>query len=263
VRVLSEKSGVIAKAARATKGLWRRVRSVHLLHRHVRPLPSQAGYRLWSETYDAEDNVVAATEQAIFSALLGETSLASKLVVDIGCGTGRHWGEVLSLKPRELHGVDSSPEMLAQLRARHPDARLYLRSERKIQEFGDASVDLIVSALMMAHVREIELELREWARLLKPGGEIVLTDFHPDAVRSGMRTTFNHRGATFEIENHLHTVKELRSLFQALALDVLDCRERTLDQAVRGIYERHNRMDIYRKGFGMPLAIGFRLRRAR
>jgi SAM-dependent methyltransferase len=126
----------------------------------------------------------------------------------------------------------------------------------------DGSVDIIVSTLMMAHVREIKDELSEWVRLLNAKGEVILTDFHPEALRAGMRTTFAHRGATFEIKNHPRSVLSLHTLFQKLRLDVLAREEGSLDVNVRDTYERHGRMDIYRKHFGIPMIIAFRLRKA-
>lgn len=252
----------ITRGTGSPRAIWRGIRNALSRRLRVRPLPAQEGYRLWSETYDTEDNVLATLEEEIFSAFLGGASLAGKTVFDIGCGTGRHWAELARRQPRELHGVDSSPEMLSRLRARFPDAQLHLRSEETIQQFGGGCADLVVSTLMLAHVREVDVELGAWARLLKTGGEIILTDFHPEALRAGMRTTFANRGATFEIENHIHSVKEMESIFQALNLEVISRRERTLDSTVRASYERQNRMDVYQKGFGKQLVIGFRLRKA-
>jgi SAM-dependent methyltransferase len=122
-------------------------------------------------------------------------------------------------------------------------------------------VDLIVSALMLAHVGDPEAELQEWTRLLAAGGEIILTDFHPEAVRSGMKTTFEHEGRVVEVENHFHSVDRLRAQFAALGLEIVAFRERALDERVRSVYERRNRLDLYRRGFGTRLVIGFRLRK--
>jgi ubiquinone/menaquinone biosynthesis C-methylase UbiE len=213
-------------------------------HRGVRRLAPQDAYRLWSESYDAQpDNVVLALEQEIYNGLLSDELVTDQVVVDIGCGTGRHWGHLLARRPRVLHGVDSSPEMLARLRARYPGATLHLRTGKRLDEFSDTSVDLVVSTLMLGHVREVEDELREWARLLRPGGEIIVTDFHPEALRAGAKRTFIHWGATFEVESHVHTVEALQSLFGSLDLDIVRFQEKTYGQPAQ------------------PLVLGFRLRR--
>jgi ubiquinone/menaquinone biosynthesis C-methylase UbiE len=253
----------MSSAAQWARTLWRRARHVLPL-RSVRRLAPEDAYRLWSETYDSEaDNVLLALERHVFLGCLSDASVAGKVVVDIGCGTGRHWDSLLSRQPCQLHGVDTSAEMLARLRMRYPDARLHRRTGTRIGEFGDGCVDLVVSTLMLGYARDLRDELREWTRLLRLGGEIIVTEFHPEALRQGMMRTFVHRGKTYEIEHERFTVEELRSLFQSLHLEIVCFLERTLDESVRASFERQNHTDAYFKGFGIPLVLGFRLRRAR
>jgi SAM-dependent methyltransferase len=244
------------------KALWQSLRGALVPQGRVHRLAPRDAYRLWSESYDAQpDNVILALERELFGELLSGVSLTDKAVVDIGCGTGRHWRELFAGHPRMLHGVDSSPEMLERLRTRYPDAELHLRVGPRLDWFRNGTVDVLVSTLMLGHERDVEGELREWGRLLPHGGEIIVTDFHPDAFRAGMTRTFVHRGVTFEVEHHLHTPSTLRSLFQALHLEVVSFRERTLDSTVRAYFERKSSMKAFRKGFGTPLVLGFHLRR--
>ncbi len=229
------------KALQATKALVRRLRLL-LPFRRERPLPPREAYRLWSETYESQPgNPVLALEQEIWASLLSREAIAGKVVIDIGVGTGRHWSELVSYGPRELHGVDISPDMLGRLRARFPDAALHERTGTRLDAFSDASVDRIVSSLMLGHVRDVEGELREWTRLLRADGEIVYTDFHPDALQAGAKRTFEHHGATFEVESHHHAVAKLRSLFHALRLEITGFEERSYANT--------------------PLVLGFRLRK--
>jgi SAM-dependent methyltransferase len=237
---------VLRAASRTVEGaraLYRGLRRALPFRRSVPVLAPEDAYRLWSETYDAQPgNVVLALEQEIFSELLAGAPVAGSTVVDIGCGTGRHWAQLLAGRPRALHGVDSSPDMLERLRKRYPDAPLHGRfGDRTLGEFAGGSVDLVVSTLMLGHVRDAEAELREWDRLLAARGEVILTDFHPEALRRGAKRTFPHQGATFEVESHMHGVEALRSLFRALRLEIVAFRERAYD--------------------GAPVVLGFRLRR--
>ena len=233
-----------------------------LAGRSTRRLAPREAYRLWSETYDHEpDNVVLAVEQQLFAAMVSGTSLDGKVVVDIGCGTGRHWGLIRSRAPRVLHGVDTSPEMLARLRARFPDAVLHLRAAQSLDELFDGTVDVVTSSLMLGHASGVADELREWARALKVGGDIVLTDFHPDAIRRGMRATFTHRGTTFEIEHEAYSLEALSSLFRSIDLEVLRFEERRLDEASRPSFARQNYLPAYRRFYGTPLVLGYHLRK--
>jgi ubiquinone/menaquinone biosynthesis C-methylase UbiE len=234
-----------------------------LRRKPLRLAPREA-YRLWAETYDAEsDNAVLALEHGIFRDLLGDIPLAGRSVVDVGCGTGRHWGELMAPGPARLQGVDSSPEMLARLRSRHPEAALHVRPGEDLEVLEDASVDVLVSTLMLGHVRDADRELREWVRVLRgPGAQILLTDFHPAAHESGMKRTFSHRGETLEVEHRHVTIAALRALFASNGLEVVRCVERALDASVEGLFERRGRPDVLRHRFGTPLVIGFHLRLA-
>jgi SAM-dependent methyltransferase len=220
----------------------RRLRRLLPFYRAVRRLSPRDAYRLWSETYGAQtEHPVFALDCEIWRELLTKADVVDKIVIDIGVGTGRHWSDLVSYGPRQLHGVDISREMLDRLRARFPDAALYERAGTRLDAFSDASIDLIVSSLMLGHVRDVGDELREWTRILRSGGAILYTDFHPEALRAGAKRTFSYRGRTFEVESHCHGVDELRSLFDALDLEITGFQERAHE--------------------GAPLVLGFRLRK--
>jgi ubiquinone/menaquinone biosynthesis C-methylase UbiE len=250
------------RCSKTAKAILRYARTRLPFGPRIRRISSLEGYRLWSETYDEEtNNVVIAIEEEILGRLLPPASLAGKVVLDIGCGTGRHWQQLLSRRPHALHGMDISPEMLRWLRLRHPDAMLHLRDGVRLEGFADASVDLVVSSLMLGYVQELDDELREWTRVLRTGGEIILTDFHPEALRAGAKRTFTHRGTTWEIENYIHTLDVLRSVFRSLNLDIVQFHEGKVDEIVRAHYERANALELYRNTYGAPLVVGFRLHR--
>jgi ubiquinone/menaquinone biosynthesis C-methylase UbiE len=227
---------------RRVGALYRRLRALLRPRRAVPRLTPREAYRLWSETYDLQpDNVVLALEDDLFAALAGPAPVEGGVVVDVGCGTGRHWAALLSRGPRLLQGVDSSPEMLARLRARYPGATLHLRAGARLDALADASADVVVSTLMLGHVRAFADELREWTRILRTGGEIVMTDFHPAASLAGQKRTVRHGERTFEVEHHVHTVDALRSLLPRLDLQELSFGERIFA--------------------GTPVVVGFRLRK--
>jgi ubiquinone/menaquinone biosynthesis C-methylase UbiE len=231
-----------------------------LLHRSraVRRLTPRQAYRRWSETYDAQpDNVVLALEADLFASLIDLVPVEGGVVIDVGCGTGRHWDLLFSRGPGLLHGIDSSPEMLARLRARYPGAMLHMRADARLDAFSDASADVVVSTLMLGHVRAVADELREWTRVLRVGGAIVLTDFHPAASLAGQKRTFRHGNRSFEVEHHVHTVEALRSLFDALGLQVVTFGERMFDPGAP-LSSLPGRL---RATPGTPLIVGFRLRK--
>ncbi len=232
----------ISSGLRRLIAVARAARGLLSFRRPGRRLSPRDAYRLWSETYGSQPkHPVFVLETEILRDLLSKADVTNKVVIDIGVGTGRHWSELASHGPRSLHGVDISPEMLGRLRERFPDAAVYERRSTRLDAFSDASVDLIVSSLMLGHVREVGDELREWTRILRDGGQIVYTDFHPQALRAGAKRTFGYRGRTFEVESHCHTVPALRSLFDSVHLETTGFQEKAHE--------------------GTPLVLGFRLRK--
>jgi len=247
---------LIGRVSRALRG---RLRALVLGRRG--PLPSRDAYRLWAQRYDCDANVIADLDAEVFAVLLAGAPVAGAAVVDIGCGTGRHWGELLARSPRLLCGVDTSPEMLARVRDRHPQATLCLRTAHRIEAIADGSVDLIVSTLMLGYARNVGEELAEWVRCLRVGGQIVLTDLHPAALQAGAKRTFSHGGTTFEIEHHVFTYDGLLAAFRALNLEVLSREERSFRDAIKPGQTPPPYANAYPGDPAMPLVIGFRLQR--
>ena len=86
-------------------------------------LDAAAGYDLWSGTYDTEtDNLLIALDERVFGSLLERIDLRERRVIDVGCGTGRHWEAILSRGPTEIVGYDISQGMLGMLRRKYPGA---------------------------------------------------------------------------------------------------------------------------------------------
>jgi SAM-dependent methyltransferase len=223
-------------------------------------LASREAYRLWSATYDAQpDNVILHLEAGLFGELLSDVAVEGKTVLDVGCGTGRHWERLMARHPASLIGADSSPHMLERLRCKYPEARVHAVDGGHLVGVADGSIDILVSTLAIGHIRNVAQALAEWARALRNGGHMILTDFHPEAFRAGMKRTFVHAGHTIEVENHLHSVESLRGTFRELGLEVVAARERGIDDAVRGLFERQGYLAAFERFQQTPVILGFHL----
>ena len=77
----------------------------------------------------------------------------------------------------QLVGVDLSPGIVKAAKRRFPDLKLYAADVRDLP-FDDTSFDLIVSISTLDHFesqQEIQTALAELARVLRPGGQLLLT----------------------------------------------------------------------------------------
>ena len=99
------------------------------------------------------------------------------VAVDLGAGTGFITGGLLGRGLRAI-AVDQSPTMLEALRAKFPDdGSLDCRTGDAEQlPVESASVDYCFANMCLHHVDRPPQAVREMARILKPGGKIVITD---------------------------------------------------------------------------------------
>jgi ubiquinone/menaquinone biosynthesis C-methylase UbiE len=221
-----------------------------------------AGYDLWAATYDNQPrNLMFHLDEMLFTGLLAQIDLRNKSVIDIGCGTGRHWEQILKQKPADLAGYDVSGEMLKRLREKYPGARAWLLRGHALKETGDASCDAIISTLVMAHIADLEGTFAEWNRILKRPGEIIITDYHPAALAKGADRTFRHDQELISIRNHVHPIEDVRQLIARLGWRELDFKELKIDETVEQFYEEQNTLDVYRRFYGVPIIYGWRLKK--
>jgi SAM-dependent methyltransferase len=74
--------------------------------------------------------------------------------------------------------------MLARARVRVPEAT-FLPGDVHRLPLADSSMDIVVSALALVHVPALTPVLAEFARVLRPGGHLVISDVHHELVLLG------------------------------------------------------------------------------
>jgi ubiquinone/menaquinone biosynthesis C-methylase UbiE len=143
-------------------------------------------YEQQSAGYDAEEGggLFAVDEPLVAEYLSGREP---GVALDAACGTGR-FAEFLARSGHQVIGVDSSPDMLAHARRRVPEGDFRLGELDRLP-LPDESVDVIVSALALVHVPRLQPVLAEFARVLRPGGDLVISDIHHELVTRGSAIT--------------------------------------------------------------------------
>jgi ubiquinone/menaquinone biosynthesis C-methylase UbiE len=99
------------------------------------------------------------------------------LILDCGCGYGFTLRMLAELTEARLVGLDSDADRITQ--ARH-DLRRYLQittviADARDMPFPDATFDHAVCSEVLEHVVDDAAVVRELARVLKPGGTLVVT----------------------------------------------------------------------------------------
>lgn len=160
-------------------------------------------------------------ERRLILRLAGE--LNSRTVLDVGCGDG-----ALALTFRrngaaQVFGCDVDPRMisLAAAAARHKATIDYLLAGAEHLPFREHSFDIVSIITVLAFVPEPELALREIARVLKPGGRLVIGDLGKWSLWAASRRIRGWFGfAPIWNEAKFRTAGELRFLVEGAHLRV-------------------------------------------
>ena len=166
---------------------------------HTEPLARRA-YEELAESYAAlapSKPHNAYYERPATLSLLGE--VGGRRVLDAGCGPGVY-AEILIDRGAEVVGFDASEKMVGLARERLRGRAEFFRAnlEDTWDWLEDASFDLAVSALAMDYVRDWRPPLREFRRVLKPGGRLVFSVEHP--ASTFVRHVYRGEGNYFETE---------------------------------------------------------------
>jgi ubiquinone/menaquinone biosynthesis C-methylase UbiE len=223
----------------------------------------EAAYDLWSATYDHQPgNLIMDMDAELFSRFISGLDLRGKVVVDVGCGTGRHWPGILDQAPASLTGYDVSEGMLQCLREKFPDA-----GTEKIGEDGQLplrgpSVDLLLSTLALGHIAGVEPALRTWSSAVKKGGYLLLTDFHPAALMRGAKRMFPYKKQSINVRSYVHPMETIERIAGENGLIIVKRDERRIDDSVKHYFVPVEARAAFEKQKGLPLVFGYLFRKA-
>jgi SAM-dependent methyltransferase len=126
-----------------------------------------AGYAAeWEDEQDAPEDLYALLLQYF----------KPGTVLDIGCGSGRDaaW---LAAQGYAVTGFDSSPELLAEARRRHPEVPYALASLPQLAELGSLQAQNVLCETVLMHLpaNEVREAAARLYQLLVPGGTLYVS----------------------------------------------------------------------------------------
>ncbi|MFC5435822.1 class I SAM-dependent methyltransferase [Rhodanobacter umsongensis] len=130
-----------------------------------------------------------------------------EVVLDVGCGTG---SLALAAKARvgaggTVHGIDASKEMIEQASRKAQRRRVSVDFRVATVEalpFPDRSFDVVSSTLMLHHLPPLLRRacVVEIARVLRPGGRVLIADFQAPPRRRKGWLAHVHRHGSVKVE---------------------------------------------------------------
>jgi ubiquinone/menaquinone biosynthesis C-methylase UbiE len=218
------------------------------------------GYAEWSTSYDAPGNPLIAMEEPVVHGILD--ALPRGVALDAACGTGRHT-KYLAEHGFETTGIDGSEEMLAIARTKVPAATLR-HGDLLALDLPDARFDVVVCALALDHVDDLNRAVGELARVARPGATLVISTLHPTGPLLG-------GGAFYRTEDGIYGIvrgperktSDYVKAFRAARLVIEDCIEpEWREQEIEMLASSRLAPETYRTAMvGMPSAMIWRLER--
>jgi ubiquinone/menaquinone biosynthesis C-methylase UbiE len=146
-------------------------------------------------------------EKPLIDKLFSKNLKKSAKILDAGCGTGRLLSYLTKSKvqPKNIIGVDFSPEMLSIAKDSNPKVTFF-RSDLSLFKSPD-KFDLIICAHVLHYLNKTDYKktLKNFYQLLKPGGRIYIVLTHPfRTVRRDLSQYFKRDWSTVHRGGRVH-----------------------------------------------------------
>jgi ubiquinone/menaquinone biosynthesis C-methylase UbiE len=142
-------------------------------------------------------------------------------LLDVACGTGLFESLLRQERPRiQITGIDLSPQMLDQARERFAgdDHVRFIHGSAERIDAPDVAFDVVVCNNAFHLVQDAPTALREFYRVLKPGGRAIIVDWCMDYPQIAMMDLFL-RMSDRQVRN-VRTIKAMSKLMQEAQLEV-------------------------------------------
>lgn len=143
----------------------------------------------------------------------------AETILDVACGTGELERKILERFPRQnIEGIDLSEEMLRQARKKLSNfSHLnWVCADSRHLPFSDNRFDIVISCSAFHYMREPQKVLNEAARVLKPGGKLIIIDWCYDFLFGKMYHRF--RRLFFPSHYRVYRLAELQDMMREAGL---------------------------------------------
>ena len=179
-------------------------------------------YAAWRAT--SLGAVTEKLEEGLMLELLGDVAGARAL--DIACGDGA-LVRALAARGATAVGVDPDPAMLTAARSLVAEANVaatFLDGRAESLPFPDASFDFVTAMTVLCFVPDAVKAVREMARVLRPGGRLVLGELGRWSLWALMRRVRGWLGSPTWKAARFRDAEELHKLAEAAGLTVTATR---------------------------------------
>jgi len=201
-------------------------------------LSAGEAHAVWAPTYDRNPNPLFSLEDRIMEPQLpGLEEMAEMTVLDVACGTGRWLGHFLNRGTRLSAGFDLAPEMLNEARRKPLVQNRLIQADCLSIPVRSNAVDLAICSFAVSYVGDLCCFARELSRIVKEGGHLFISDFHPSGHRRGWKRSFRYNGGTIEVSSFQYSIGGICDAFETEGFDLVSRSEPCFGEAERPIFD--------------------------
>lgn len=207
-----------------------------------------AAYERWAPLYPPiPHNPLMRVEQQAM--LRYWPAVAGLRALDLACGTGRYSRLLADANVAEVVALDFCLPMLMQV----PIGTKVCASMMHLP-FAAGAFDVVVSGLALGHADGVYPWMREISRVLRKGGALLYSDFHPEAARAGLTRSFKDRdGQTCSVPHRDYPVATQLDAAAAAGLRVEAAHEVRVGVELREPFAKSE--EFYRRWDGLPIVL--------
>lgn len=212
---------------------------------------TRALYSRWADRYPplAHNPLMRAEQEAMLRLW---PPMTGRRVLDLACGSGRYARLLTAAGAAMVLALDDCWPMLRQVAQ-----AVTIQGSMMSLPFASASFDAVICGLAVGHASDLERWMGEVARVLAPGGVLVYSDFHPQAVAAGhLRSFRDSDGSRYSVPHHPHSVAAQRRAATAAGLNVEALTE--VRVGVELCEDFPGSAAFYRRRHGLPVVLAVR-----
>ena len=215
---------------------------------------TRAVYDRWAPLYPptAHNPLMRAEQQAM---LRYWPDVTGRQTLDLACGSGRYARLLADAPAAQVVAMDFCVPMLRQVTA----ASRVCGNMMQLP-FARDSFDVVICGLALGHATGLREWMAEVSRVLRPGGTLLYSDFHPEAALQGFPRAFKDQNDRTWIVPHQRfdlAAQQQAAAQEHLAIEVV--HEVRVGAELREPFP--NSDDFYHRWTGLPIVVVVRARR--
>jgi SAM-dependent methyltransferase len=213
-----------------------------------------AAYERWAPLYPpTPHNPLMRAEQRAM--LQRWPNVEGLRVLDLACGTGRYSRILAEANAAHVVALDFCVPMLMQA----PAGNRVCASMMQLP-FAADMFDVVISGLALGHADDVSAWMAEIARVLRPGGTLLYSDFHPEAARAGLTRSFKDRDEqSCSVPHRYFAVPDQVEAARAAGLHIAALDEVRVGVELSEAFESSE--DFYRRWDGLPIVLVMQARK--